>query len=136
MFITETVEGEAAGDWQGIQRQAAKYHKAKITVEAYSEAKEISLQQIRWWKGVLIPTLAKDNGDSVNLWETRLKLAVMPDEFQPEIVIVDGMALNCVPSVKTLSCQKTNELIEGSVAQCHDWGFAWVTLPDSELRKV
>jgi len=135
-FITETVDGQASGDWLGIQAAASKHHRAKITVEEYSEAKEVTLQQIRWWKGVLLPALAADSGDTINLWETRLKLAVMPDEFQPEVVIIEGLALNCVPSVKTLSCQKTNDLIEGSVAKCHDWGFDWVTLPDSELRKV
>ena len=49
-----------------------------LTPEEY-----ISVQQRKWFKGVLLPALAKDSGDSVEYWETTLKLAVMPDEFIP-----------------------------------------------------
>lgn len=135
-FITERIDNVAVGDWPEIQKQAAMYRRARVTVGKYSEAKELSLQQIRWWKGVLLPALAEDSGDSKAFWEAKLKLAVLPDEFQPEIVNINGKTFGYLPSVSTLSCKKTNELIEGSVAQCHEWGFAWVTLPDSELRKV
>ena len=134
-FITERINNEAIGHWPQIMKQAAMYRRAKITVERYSEAREISERQIRWWKGVLLPALAEDSGDSKAYWEAKLKLAVMPDEFKPEIVNLDTKQIAHIPSVSTLSGKKTNELIEGSVAQCHEWGFTWVTLPDSELRK-
>ncbi len=92
-------------------------------------------RQRRWWKGVLLPALAKDTGDTITHWETRLKLAVLPDDFQPESVTVRKQTMVFIPSITKLSKKKMNLLIEGSVAQCHEWGFLWVTLPDSELRK-
>jgi hypothetical protein len=40
-----------------------------------------------------------------------------------------------IPSINKLSVKKMNQLIEGSVAKCHEIGKIWVTLPDSSLRK-
>lgn len=134
-YITERINNEACGDWPAIQKQAAMYRRARITVERYSEAKELTEQQRKWWKGILLPALAEDSGNSKAWWESRLKLAVMPEDFKPEIVTINGDKVAYLPSVSILSCKKTNELIEGSVAKCHEWGFLWVTLPDSELRK-
>jgi hypothetical protein len=94
----------------------------------------ISYQQIKWWKGILLPALSKDSGDSIDWWETTLKMEVMPDEFEPKIIIVKGKEHTLVPSITKLSIKKMNQLIEGSVAKCHEWGKVWVTLPDSELR--
>ncbi len=136
-FLTQQVDGEAIPvgfNWQDIQTEAVKHKSSIITVDQYTPAQWITLQQIRWWKGILMPALRRDTGDTVSKWETTLKFAVMPDEFKPEIVMVDGMAVNCVPSITTLSCKKTNQLIEDSVEWLHDNGFDWVTLPDSALR--
>jgi len=91
-------------------------------------------QQRRWWKGVLLPTLAKENGDSVAMWETRLKLAVLPDDFAPDVVEVGGVEFQHVPSITKLSKRKMSALIEGAVSQLHEWGFVWATLPDAALR--
>ena len=106
----------------------------------YDSEKEMSLRQIRWWKGVLLPALAKDNGESVSQWETRLKLNVMPDEFDIQTVKVHGVPVSYIPSVKILSIKKSNLLVEGSVAHLRDetvYGdkYQWVTLPDPNLRK-
>ena len=95
----------------------------------------ISLQQIKYWKGVLLPALAKDSGDSVEYWETLLKTQVMPDDFTPFYVPIGKQVFPVVPSINKLSIKKMNQLIEGSVAKCHELGLTWVTLPDSELRK-
>lgn len=97
--------------------------------------KFISYQQIRWWKGVLLPALAKDSGDSVEYWETLLKTQVMPDEFTPFYVPIGKQVFPVIPSINKLSVKKMNQMIEGSVAKCHELGLSWVTLPDSELRK-
>jgi len=97
--------------------------------------KYISYQQIKWWKGVLLPALAKDSGDSVEYWETTLKLAVMPDEFTPFYVPIKKQVFPVIPSINKLSVRKMNQMIEGAVARCHELGLTWVTLPDSELRK-
>ena len=95
----------------------------------------ITYQQIKWFKGVLLSALAKDTGDSVAYWETKLKLAVLPDDFQPFYVPIGKQVFPIIPSITILSKTKMNLLIEGSVAQCHEWGFLWVTLPDAEMRK-
>lgn len=97
--------------------------------------KYISYQQIKWWKGVLLPALANDSGDSVEYWETLLKLTVMPDDFTPYYVPIKKQVFPVMPSINKLSVKKMNQLIEGSVAKCHELGLTWVTLPDSELRK-
>ncbi len=104
-------------------------------LEILTPAEYITEQQRKFWKGVLLPALAKDSGDTVTEWESRLKLAVLPDDFQPVTVNVDGIDMVFIPSVTKLSKKKMNILIEGSVAQCHKWGIMWVTLPDKELRK-
>jgi hypothetical protein len=104
-------------------------------LKVLSPTEYISDQQRRWWKGVLLPEVAKDSGESVAQWELRLKLAVLPDHFQPVAVMVGQSAFSTVPSINTLSMKQMNELIEGSVQQLHDWGFTWVTLPDASLRR-
>ena len=91
-------------------------------------------QQRKWWKGILLPALAKDTGDTVSVWETRLKLAVMPDEFVPATVTIADKDYTFIPSITKLSMKKLNELIEGSVGYLKDKGFDWVDLPDSEEK--
>ena len=95
----------------------------------------ITSQQIAWWKGILLPALAEDSGDSVGYWETKLKTEVLPDDFAPYYVPLGRQVFPIVPSITILSKKKMNLLIEGSVDKCHEWGFLWVTLPDKERRK-
>jgi len=95
----------------------------------------ITNQQIAWFKGILLPALAEDSGDSVGYWETKLKLAVLPDEFAPYYVPMGKQIFPIIPSITILSKKKMNILIEGSVDKCHDWGFDWVTLPDKDKKK-
>ena len=104
-------------------------------IKLLSPAEYITTQQIAWWKGVLLPALAKDSGDSVGYWETKLKLAVLPDDFAPYYVPLRKQVFPIIPSITKLSKKKMNILIEGSVDKCHEWGFEWVTLPDEDLRK-
>ena len=143
LFVTNTIDGHPAvqdATWQDIIDEAGKHHRSKVTVESYSEAAEWSYQQCRWWKGVLLPALAKHTGDSVEYWETRLKLAVLPDDFQPVTVVIEGKLYKYIPSITTLGMKKMNLMVEGSVAHLRDerkYGdeFHWVTLPDRDLRK-
>lgn len=111
-----------------------------MVTEIMTEAKLLSVQQIRWWKGVLLPALSSQTGDTVLCWENRLKTAVMPDDFQPTTHVINGVNHATIPSISSLSMKKTNLLIEGTVEHLHDpkiYGnqFTWVSLPDSELRK-
>lgn len=142
-FTTKIIDGEVAvqdGKADDILKEAAKHRRCKITVESYTEEREISLQQIRWIKGVLLPALSKFTGDSIAYWETRLKLTIMPDEFEPVETEVDGHKYTYIPSINTLSIEKTGIFMEGVVAHLRDdkiYGdtFHWVCLPDSSLRK-
>jgi hypothetical protein len=111
--------------------------------------KELSYQQIRWFKGVLLPALAKDTGDSVTWWESELKLKILPDEFEPVVVVLDDGKHWVTPSIKTLSMEKMNFLITESVAYLRDESqlkqykrvkkfgnnFQWVYLPDKLKKK-
>jgi hypothetical protein len=142
-YITTTFEGHAAvndGKWQDILDEAAKHRRSKITVEDYSEAKEWSDQQRKWWKGILLPGLAEYTGDSIQYWESVLKLAVMPDEFQFITVKCDGTTFTYLPSITILGQKKMNEMAKGAVAHLRDesiYGdkFLWVTEPRKELKK-
>ncbi len=128
------------GSWTEILHEAAKHGTAVVTVEKYSRAKTISNQMTRWFKGVLLPALADDTGDSIAKWETMLKLNVDPDYFKPFVVEVNGMAVTILPSIKDMPMKRAIALVDGSVAHLHDktiYGdkFLWVTLPDPKLRK-
>jgi hypothetical protein len=99
----------------------------------------ISEQQIKWWKGIFLPSLSNDNGEPVHVWENRLKLEIMPDEFEPVPVKVDGAEYVYIPSITKLSKKKMGVLMEGSVHHLRDnpkYGdrYQWVTLPNPDLR--
>ena len=101
----------------------------------------ITEQQRRWFKGVLLPELAKDTGDSVEYWEAILKLAVLPDDFKPFYVPIGKQIFPVMPSITKLSKKKMNKLIKGSVAHLHDERiyrdkFLWVTEPDKDKKKT
>ena len=100
----------------------------------------ITDQQRKWWKGVLLKHLSEDTGESVHWWETRLKIAVIPDKFQPEMIAYGKQVLPFVPSITILSKNQMNEIIEGAISHLHDgkiYGdqFLSYTLPDRTLRK-
>ena len=149
IYHTKTIDGVPAvqdGKWQDIIDEAGKHRRSKITVESYSELKEWSGQQRKWWKGILLPALAKSTGDSIEYWETKLKLAVLPDDFQPVTTEVDGVEYTYIPSIAGLSMTKMNIMVEGSVAHLRTgvdekgvslYGdyFQWVTKPAKELKK-
>ncbi len=115
-------------------------------LQTLSPLEYITNQQVRWFKGVLLRALAKDTGDSVGYWETKLKLAVLPDDFQPYYVPIGKQVFPVIPSITILSKRKMNLLIKGSVKHLREgvdekgnslYGnhFSWVTLPAKELRK-
>lgn len=136
-LLCHKINGVAAYNTKAVYAECQKHERSIITVEPYSEAAEISDNQRKWWKGVLLPALSKYNGEHVRTWEIRLKLAVMPDEFQPEKTIVCGQVFYSVPSITKLSMKKLNTLIEGAVdfLRNEPYNFDWVTLPDSSLKK-
>ena len=105
-------------------------------LKVLSPAEYITLQQIRWFKGILLPALEKDTGNSVTWWETTLKTAVLPDDFPITVERIGELELIQIPSITTLSKKKMTMLIKGSVSHCRDeCNLMWVTLPDEELRQ-
>ena len=90
-------------------------------------------QQRKWWKGVLLKALSKDNGETVRQWETKLIMAIFPEDVK--YIAINNQVFPVAESITNYGKKKMNRLIEESVAQCHEWGFNWVTLPDSDLRK-
>lgn len=143
VFITNTIDGVAAVEdntWEDVQGEAAKHRRSKVTVESYSEDAEWSDHQRKWWKGILLPALAEDTGDSIAYWESVLKLAVMPDDFQFITIYVEAKEITYLPSITILGMTKMNQMVKGSVAHLRDdriYGkkFHWVTEPRRELRK-
>lgn len=145
-FITNQIEGQAAvveHTWDDIQAEAASHRRSRVIVESWSEEREWSDGQRKWWKGVLLPALAEHTDNSELYWENKLKLAVMPDDFTPQRTVIDVEEYWYLPSVSTLSMKKMNKLIVGSVAHLRDedsdeivYGdeFLWVTLPAKQLR--
>jgi hypothetical protein len=58
----------------------------------------------------------------------------MPDEFVPYYIPIGKQVFPIIPSITILGKKKMNQMIEGAVAKCHEYGLLWVTLPDKELR--
>ena len=109
-------------------------------LEVLNAAEYNTKQQRAWWKGIFLPALAKDTGDSAQYWESVLKLAVMPDEFKPYYIPLGKQVFPVIPSITILSKKKMGLLMEGSVQHLREtpkYGdkFQWVTLPDSEQKK-
>ena len=99
-------------------------------IEVHNPGECMSVRQRAWFKGVLLPALSKDNGDTVRKWQGKLVEAIFPEDCNYD----DNNNL-IYPSIQGYSQRKMNTLIEESVAKCHEWGFTWVTLPDSDLRR-
>lgn len=108
-------------------------------VTIFSPDEFVTAQQRKWWKGVLLPALSKDTGDSEEFWETKLKLAVLPDDFAPFYVAIGKQVFPFVPSITKLGKKKMMLLIDGSIRHLrespeYDGHFQWVTEPDASLR--
>jgi len=144
LFIAKRVNEQAAiqegRTWRDMHAEASRYEMALITVESLSTLKEWSDYQRKWLKGVLLPALAADTGESVGYWEDLLKLRVMPDVFAWKPTRLRSGIHKHLQSIKILSMTQMNEFILGSVAHLRDetiYGdkFQWVQLPNPNLRK-
>ena len=138
MYRFEYIDNQPCTDWTKIYAEMAKKVKGYVTIQ--TEQAYISTQQRRWWKGVYLPSLSKDNGESVLEWETRLKLKIMPDKFRPQGMICGKTAYNVIPSITILSNKDMNYMIKESVLWLREGEdgphLDWVTEPDSSLRKL
>ena len=99
---------------------------------AYTALQAHTKRQRDWWKGILLPALSKDNGETKRQWETRLIATIFPADVT--YTVINKQVFPVVKSIKAYGKKKMNILIEESVAKCHELGKDWVTLPDSSLR--
>lgn len=134
MFRGDTRNGTPIADWPRICDECAKYDRFLIDIIKYDESREISVQQMRYFHGVVVPLFSEWNGDSKECWETRLKLECGPKWFAPKALNIDGKAYILVPSKKKLTVKDCNEWLENIV----DYGLRCgvvVPPPDPEWRE-
>jgi len=81
-FITETIDGQAAADWRGIQQAASRWPRARVRVDEYSEKLMESEKQRKWVNGAAIPFLMDKWGRSREWVKTRLKIYCGSDLFE------------------------------------------------------
>jgi len=113
----------------------------KGALKILTAAEYITNQQIAWWKGVFLPALSEDNGESIACWETRLKLQVLPNDFMPIAIDSEGGVVFIMPSITKLGKTKMTFLIQESVQHLrehpkYDGKYQWVTLPNSAKKKL
>ena len=131
-FVSKTIDGQPAADWKSIQKAASMHKRAMITVESFSQDREISLQQMKWLHGAAIPYLAEKWGHS-HLWtENWLKVTCGTDLFDVEEIKVHGEAYRVVSSKKKLSVKQTRVWVENILESCEQFGLE---PPDPEWRK-
>ena len=108
-FRGKTVDGEPATAWDAVYKACAKYDRFIVEVREYNEAKEISLQQMRWihCKNGPIELLAEYMGCSKMIAELILKKKCGERFFVHEI---DGETV--IASKTMLSIKQTTEWIE------------------------
>lgn len=69
----QTIDGEATCNWPEIHNEAARHKRFMITVEEWTEEKEISRQQMAYLHAVVFPVFAKEMHCSLLWAEITLK---------------------------------------------------------------
>lgn len=119
--------------WNEIYAECRKYDKFIVEVREYDEAKEISLAQMRYLHGAVIPLFVDFTGDSPQYWENKLKLECGSKWFKPEWIAINGKSFYVIPSKKNLSVKDCNEWFQNII----DFGNAIgcpIPLPDPNWK--
>lgn len=108
-FRGKTINGQPAAAWKAVYRACSKHESFIVEVRKYDEAKEISLQQMRWLhcKNGPIALLAEYMGVSKLIAELILKKKCGERFFVHEI---DGEIV--IASKAMLTVKQTTEWIE------------------------
>jgi hypothetical protein len=120
--------------WKVIFQECVKHPEFMIEVRAHSADKEISLQQMRFLHGAVIPLFVKHTGDSPQNWENRLKIECGSRWFSPKTITVRGQSYTIIPSKTTLTTKDFNEWLQNIT----DYGLTidvTVPPPDPEWKK-
>ncbi len=124
-FLTETINGEACTNWRDIQRAAARYRRARIKVDEYSEELMESEKQRKWLNGVAIPFLMDKWGRSRMWVKTQLKLCCGADLFTAKEVEIEDNTFWIISSENELTLKRTRTWIENILdyKPCEDAGL-------------
>jgi len=129
-FITKQIDGQAAGNWQAIQKAAAKHHRSLITVEEFSPDAPITNQQIKFWWTVPVKLL-QEPGYSKHEAEEILKKS----KFLREFFVHRVRSRTIILSIRDMTIAEGIDICEC----CHtgmpeDFGID-CPLPDHDWRK-
>ncbi len=135
-------EGETPkANWPGIYKECAKHKKFGIKVMGESEY--ITERQRRWYKGVLLPHLVRNdpNGETLDWWDTEVKskcggLAYLKKEgIVVELKLGDEISRVSIGRLTTKNVGRKNmtNFIEEILSQSMQRGWG-VASPDEELR--
>jgi len=137
-----STEGETPkANWPGIYKECAKHKKFGIKVMGESEY--ITERQRRWYHGVCLPHLVKndENGETKDWWDRKLKsecggLAYLKKEaVVVELTLGGDSRLVTIDRITTKNVGRKNmtNYIEEILSQSIHKGWG-VAAPDEELR--
>lgn len=132
-FQVQRINGQPVGSWKAIYRECLKHERAIVEVRPYDPEKEISIQQMRYLHGVVIPLFVDFTGDSAQYWENKLKLECGSQWFKPEVITIGVQKFVTIPSKKTMSTKDFSNWYQN----IRDYGDSIgcpVPPPDSQWR--
>jgi len=143
LFEGETIGDTPKADWPKIYAECAK-HK-KFGVKVMTEAEYITDGQRRWYKGVVLPYLVKndENGETADWWDTEVKSKCKGLSYLKKEGIVVEMRLGDEITrvtigrltTKGVGIRKMTAFIEEILSQSMQRGWG-ISPPDKELRTI
>lgn len=140
-FEGETIGDTPKADWPKIYAECAKHKRFGLRVMA--EVEYITEQQRRWYKGVCLPQLVKndENGETADWWDTEIKskckgLAYLKKEgIVVEMRLGDEIARVTIGRLTTKGVGKKNmtNFIEEILSKSSQYG--WDIAPPNKTSR-
>lgn len=138
-----TEDGKPLCNWKMVYKEAANYR--KFAIKVMSEIEYITDRQRRWYKGVAIPHMVRNdqNGETAEWWDTEIKakckgIAYLKKEgIIMEVKLGDEVTRITIGRLTTKGVGKRNmtafidEILSQSMHR--GWGIA---PPDPDLRST
>ena len=140
-FEGETIGETPKADWPKIYAECAKHRRFGLKV--MSEVEHITEQQRRWYKGIAIPHMVRndENGETAEWWDTEIKSQCGGLQYlKKEGIVMEVKLGNEVTRVtigrlttKGVGKRNMTAFIEEILAKSihNGWG---ISPPDKELR--
>ncbi len=142
-FEGVTEDGKPLCNWKMVYKEAAKLR--KFAIKVMSEVEYITDRQRRWYKGVAIPHMVRndENGETAEWWDTELKskckgmVYLKKEGIIMEVKLGDETTRITIGRLTTKGVGKKNmtgyidEILSQSIHR--GWGIA---PPDKELRSL